>query len=69
MPTEFVDQAVDRIVARVLALGEREIPSREVGEMVMQELYLQRWSVTRPDFRAGIRAARERVERAGRRLS
>jgi len=40
VPTEFVDQAVDRIVARVLALGEREIPSREVGEMVMQELYL-----------------------------
>ena len=40
VPTEFVDQAVDRVVARVLALGEREIPSREVGEMVMQELYL-----------------------------
>src|SRR5262249_25409775 len=39
VPTEFVDQAVDRIVARVLALGEREISSREVGEMVMQELY------------------------------
>ena len=30
---------VDRIVAQVLALGEREIPSREIGEMVMQELY------------------------------
>ena len=39
MPTEFVDQAVDRIVAQVLATGEREIPSRQVGEMVMQELY------------------------------
>jgi transcriptional repressor NrdR len=39
VPTEFVDQAVDRVVARVLALGEREISSREVGEMVMQELY------------------------------
>ena len=35
VPTEFVDQAVDRVVARVLALGEREIASR----MVMQELY------------------------------
>jgi transcriptional repressor NrdR len=23
----------------VLALGEREIPSRQIGEMVMQELY------------------------------
>jgi transcriptional repressor NrdR len=39
VPTEFVDQAVDRIVGQVLALGEREIPSRQIGEMVMQELY------------------------------
>jgi transcriptional repressor NrdR len=39
VPTEYVDQAVDRVVAQVLALGEREIPSRQVGEMVMQELY------------------------------
>jgi transcriptional repressor NrdR len=39
VPTEYVDQAVDRIVALVLALGEREILSRQVGEMVMQELY------------------------------
>ena len=39
VPTEFVDQAVDRIVGQVLARGEREIPSRQIGEMVMQELY------------------------------
>ena len=39
VPTEFVDQAVDRIVGQVLALGERELPSRQIGEMVMQELY------------------------------
>ena len=39
MPTEYVDQAVERIVQQVLGLGEREIPSRQVGEMVMQELY------------------------------
>jgi transcriptional repressor NrdR len=39
VPTEFVDQAVDRIVGQVLALGEREVASRQVGEMVMQELY------------------------------
>jgi transcriptional repressor NrdR len=39
VPTEYVDQAVDRIVAQVLALGEREILSRRLGEMVMQELY------------------------------
>lgn len=39
VPTEFVDAAIDRIVAQVLALGEREIASRQIGEMVMQELY------------------------------
>ena len=39
VPTEYVDQAVDRIVAKVLALGEREIASRLIGEMVMQELH------------------------------
>jgi transcriptional repressor NrdR len=39
VPTEYVDQAIDRIVQRVLSLGEREIASRQLGEMVMQELY------------------------------
>jgi transcriptional repressor NrdR len=39
VPTEFVDQAVDRVIGQVLALGEREIASRRIGEMVMQELY------------------------------
>ncbi len=39
VPTEFVDQAVARIVAQVLSLGEREIASRQIGELVMQELY------------------------------
>jgi transcriptional repressor NrdR len=39
VPTEFVDQAVDRVISRVLTLGEREIASRQIGEMVMQELY------------------------------
>ena len=39
VPTEYVDAAIDRIVQQVLALGEREIPSRQIGEMVMQELY------------------------------
>ena len=39
VPTEYVDQAVERIVSQVLALGEREVPSRLVGEMVMQELH------------------------------
>jgi transcriptional repressor NrdR len=39
VPTGYVDAAIDRIVAQVLSLGEREIASRQIGEMVMQELY------------------------------
>src|SRR3954451_15495726 len=39
VPTEEVDAAVDRIVQQVLSLAEREIGSRQLGEMVMQELY------------------------------
>jgi transcriptional repressor NrdR len=39
VPTEFVDAAINRIVQQVLARGEREVPSREIGGMVMQELY------------------------------
>ena len=38
VPTELVDAAVDRIRQRLLTLGEREIPAREVGELVMNEL-------------------------------
>jgi transcriptional repressor NrdR len=39
VPTEYVDGAVDRITQKLLSLGEREIPSRRIGEMVMRELY------------------------------
>lgn len=39
VPTEYVDAAMDRIVQKLLSLGEREVPSRKIGEMVMQELY------------------------------
>ena len=39
VPTEFVDQAINRITQQVLSLGEREISSRSIGEMVMGELY------------------------------
>ena len=39
VPTEFVDAAISRIVQSLLARGEREVSSREIGEMVMQELY------------------------------
>lgn len=38
VPTQYVDAAIDRIEQRVLARGEREISSRTIGEMVMQEL-------------------------------
>ncbi|MGH8761845.1 MAG: transcriptional regulator NrdR [Nitrosospira sp.] len=39
VPTKYVDAAIDSIVQRLLSLGEREISSRNIGEMVMQELY------------------------------
>ena len=38
VPTEYVDAAIKRIVQHVLSLGEREVPSREIGERVMEEL-------------------------------
>ena len=39
VPTEFVDVAVERITQKMLSLGEREIASRRIGELVMRELY------------------------------
>lgn len=38
VPTEYVDQAIQDVVKQVLAQGEREIPSRQIGEMVMLAL-------------------------------
>ena len=39
VPTEYVDAGDQpRIEQRMLALGEREVPSRVMGEMVMREL-------------------------------
>ena len=35
---EAVDAAIGRIEEKLLTLGEREIPSEKVGEMVMREL-------------------------------
>ena len=32
------DAAIDRIVKQVLSLGERELPARQIGGMVMNEL-------------------------------
>jgi transcriptional repressor NrdR len=39
VPTEKVDAAVERIVQNLLALGVREVPARQIGDMVMDELY------------------------------
>lgn len=36
---ELVDEAIGRIRQKLLTLGEREIPSRALGEMVMDALY------------------------------
>jgi transcriptional repressor NrdR len=36
--TELVDQAIEHIRQKLLAMGERELPAREVGELVMSEL-------------------------------
>lgn len=38
VPTELVDIAIDHITQKVFAFGEREIGSRQIGEMVMKEL-------------------------------
>ena len=36
--TALVDAAIDHVIQKVFALGEREIGSRQIGEMVMKEL-------------------------------
>jgi transcriptional repressor NrdR len=36
---ELLEEAVERVKHRLLSLGEREVDSRRIGEMVMKELY------------------------------
>ena len=36
--TESVDAAIDRIEEKLVILGEREVPSDKIGELVMREL-------------------------------
>jgi transcriptional repressor NrdR len=36
--TEQVDSAIERIEEKLLNLGAREVPSHQIGEMVMREL-------------------------------
>ena len=38
VPVEFIDQAVESIVTKILAKGDGEIFSRDMGEIVMYEL-------------------------------
>lgn len=66
--TEQVEEALSRIRRRLLATGEREIPSRQVGEWVMDELraldqvaYVRFASVYRKF--EDVNAFREEIER------
>lgn len=36
--SDAIDAAVARIVHKLLVLGEREVPARQIGELVMEEL-------------------------------
>jgi transcriptional repressor NrdR len=38
VPTELVDAAIGHVTQTIFAFGEREIPSRQIGELVMKEL-------------------------------
>ena len=38
VPVEYVDKAIEDILSKLLAKGEREINSRDLGERVMYEL-------------------------------
>lgn len=38
VPTDLIEAAIDHIRHQLLAGGEREIPSRKLGELVMHEL-------------------------------
>jgi transcriptional repressor NrdR len=67
VPTEYVDQAIEHIVQKILGQGEREIATRELGESVIHELrrldkvaYIRFASIYRSfqdveDFREAIR--------------
>ncbi|MCS6787641.1 MAG: transcriptional regulator NrdR, partial [Thiobacillaceae bacterium] len=38
VPTQQVEAAIERVYQRLLSLGEREVPSRLIGDLVMAEL-------------------------------
>ena len=39
VPSDALEQAIGRLVHRLRTMGEREVPSRLVGELVMEELH------------------------------
>jgi len=75
--TELVDAALDHVVQKLYALGEREVGSRQVGEMVMKELlkldkvaYIRFASVYKSfqdvgDFTEAVEAVRKAPARRG----
>ncbi len=72
--TGEIDDALNRIRRRILATGEREVPSRLIGEWVMEELrgldqvaYVRFASVYRK-FQ-DVNAFREEIERLERQMS
>ena len=38
VPIEYIDQAIEEIIAKIMSFGEREINSRDIGEEVMRAL-------------------------------
>jgi transcriptional repressor NrdR len=73
--TKDVDAAVDRIEERLRALGEREIPTSRIGDLVMRELakldkigYIRFASVYRSfespdDFREAVQEVKTKKRR------
>jgi transcriptional repressor NrdR len=75
VPTEAIDAAADRIEERLRSLGEREIPTSRVGDLVMRELarldkigYIRFASVYRSfetpdDFREAVQEVKTKKRR------
>ncbi len=39
VPSDEFEQAIGRLIHKLRTMGEREVPSRLIGELVMQELH------------------------------
>ena len=39
VPSDALEQSIGRLIHKLRTMGEREVPSRLVGELVMQELH------------------------------